>query len=422
MIVRKMLIILLVVSICLAMGMSGLVNARKIKMTMWVLGAANFIPAYNDLISQFEKENPDIVVNRVDMGWDELHQKVTTGFVTGGDLPDVMEVPTGFVTPFIKMKMFTPTPAWVMSKEEIQEKYWPATLKLIYWDGQYYGLPHTFCTDTNGFVYNKELWEKAGVNPEECDTWENLIKACQKLTVTDSSGKIIRPAIVFDHLDELIPGWILQYGGKLLSDEEDEMYIDTPAGKKALQTYKDAFFRWKIADPKVTRDAFPKGNVAAVMVGPYYGFILNQNYPSINWGFFPAPSVSDNPPYFINSENWVREVPKSSENKEAAFKWLKFMTRTDNAIKWAFCSGEFPPLKDACYDERIRTRPPFSNLISTLQYAVAIDSRNDSAYSEIWESVTDKLKFGKIGVDKAASELEKRINKMWREYDALYRG
>lgn len=418
---KKVLVVILAMSICLIMGVPGLVSAKE-KMTMWVLGAANFIPAYNSLEARFEKENPDIALNRVDMGWDELSQKVTTGFITGGGLPDVMEVPTGFVSPFIKMKMFAPTPEWVMTKEQIEEQHWSATLKLIYWDGEYYGLPFSFCTDTNGLVYNKEIWEQAGVTPEDCNTWENFIETSQKLTLTDASGEITRPALALHHEDELIPGWILQYGGKLFSDEEDEMYINTPMGKEALQTYKDIFLRWKIANPKVSREAFEKGQLAAVMVGPYYGSILNQNFPSLEWGFFPTPSVSDRPPYFINSENWIREIPRSSKHKEAAFKWLKFMTNTDNAVEMELCAGEFSALKAACYDERMSSLPAFSPLLPLLKYAVPIDSRNASASSEIWGNITDKLKFGKIGVDEAALELEKRINEIWREYDALYKG
>lgn len=401
--------------------MSGLANAQKTKMTAWVFGLPNFMAAYNKLIPRFEKENPDIAINRIDMSWDELGQKVMMGFVTGGELPDLMEVPTGFVTPFIKLKMFTPVPERIISKEEIEEKCWPTTIDLIRREGVYYGMPHTFCTDVAGFVYNKQIWEKAGVSPEDCDTWENLMKVFQKLTITDSSGKITRAAMCTQHEDELIPGWALQYGGEILSDEGNRIYLNTDAGKKALQTYVDLFFRWKVTDLRIPRETFVKGQLSAVLVGPYYGKVLDQEYPSLQWGFFPTPSVTNRPPYFINSENWVRGVAKSSKNKEAAFRWIKFMTETDNAVEWALSAGEFPPIKDACYDERITTHSALGPLLPSLKYAVSIDSRNDDAYKEMWKEITDKLGFGKIGIAEAAAELEKQINEMWARYDALYK-
>ncbi len=418
---KKVLITsVLLLSVFLLTGVSGLAQTQKTEITAWVFGYPNFMAAYDKLIPLFEKEHPDIQVNRIDMSWGELGQKVITGFVTGGNLPDLMEVPTGFVTTFIKMKMFAPTPEWVMAQDEIEEKCWPTTIDLIREEGIYYGMPHTFCTDINGFIYNKKIWQEVGVDPADCDTWENTMKVFQKLTIIDSSEKITRAGLITFHENELIPGWALQYGGKVLSDEGDKIYMNTPAGKKALQTYKDLFFHWKVADPRITRDAFTKGQVTAVMIGPYYGKVLDQEYPSLEWGFFPVTSVTDRPPYFINSENWVREVPKSSQKKEAAFTWIKFMTEPDNAITWALTTGEFPPIKSACYDERIANNPALGPLLPTLPYAVSIDIRNDSAYKEVWKEITDKLVFGKIEIDEAAAQVEKKVNEIWAQYDALY--
>lgn len=400
---------------------TGACGAKK-TITVWVLGASNFVPGYNKLFADFEKENPDIKVNRIDMGWEELSTKLTTAFATGGELPDLTEVPVTFVSPFIKLGLFAPVPESVMTKAESEEKYWLQTLAFLLEKGKYYGLPATYTTDKIGVLYNKKLWRQAGVQPENAKTWEDFMKIAQKLTKRDATGNIIQVGLL-NHggeEEETFFGWTLQYGGKVLTEDGKRMAFNSPEGRKALQTYVDVPDKWKVDDPKFPVDAFSKEQVASQLIGPYQGFILKQDFPSIEWGFFPQPKLTDKPPYFVLTVDWVRLVPKSSRNKDETFKWLKFMTDDKRAVYWALVCGEFPPLKKASQDPEILKDPALGPLAPLLQYGVAIDLKNANRFREMLYNVLDEILFHKISIDEGLAKMEREGNLIFEEYDALY--
>lgn len=386
---------------------------------VWVFGAANFIPGYNKLFREFEVANPGLKVNRVDMGWDELNQKLITGFATGGDLPDLTEVPVTWVSPYITLEQFAEVPASVMSKAEIDKTHWPQTTVFLLHNGKYYGLPSSYTTDKIGILFNRKLWREAGVTPGNFKNWEEFMKTAQKLTKRDASGNITQAGLI-NHggeEEETIMGWTLQYGGKILSEDGKRWTFNTPAGKKALQTYIDVFEKWKVDDPKFPAwESFPQEQAASQLVGPWYGAVLTQEHPSIEWGFFPQPKITDSPPYFVLTVGWVRVVPKVSKNKEAAFKWLKFMTDIERAVYWELSIGELSAIKEATTHPDVLKDPALGPIAPLLPYGVAVDLRNGEKFRDMYYGTLDELLLGKISQGEFLQKVEEEGNKILAEY------
>ncbi len=66
------------------------------------------------------------------------------------------------------------------------ENFWPGALKSLTWQGKLYGIPTN--NETHGFIWNKAIFEKAGLDPEKPPaTWEDVKNFSKQ--IKDKTGK-----------------------------------------------------------------------------------------------------------------------------------------------------------------------------------------------------------------------------------------
>src|SRR5690348_8440435 len=103
----------------------------------------------------------------------------------------------------------------------------------VHWKGKMYGAPTW--TDARALYYNKDLLEKAGLDPAKPPaTWADIEAAAAKLTTKDSGGNYSQLGFVSTWGNP--PGFLVWYlyawqlGGDLTSDD----------GTKATYTSKES--------------------------------------------------------------------------------------------------------------------------------------------------------------------------------------
>ena len=119
--------------------------------------------------------------------------------------------------------------------EYFQKHFSEVSLKNIQGsDGRYYGVPKD--KDTVGLVYNKEMFDAAGVAyPDETWTWDDLCEASQK--IYDATGKYGYMAYGDDQLGYW--NFIYQNGGYVLAEDNITGGFDNPATVDAMRFYID---------------------------------------------------------------------------------------------------------------------------------------------------------------------------------------
>ena len=99
-------------------------------------------------------------------------------------------------------------------------------------DGNLYAVPKD--KDTVGLVYNKEMFDAAGVAyPDETWTWDDLCEASQK--IYDATGKYGYMAYGDDQLGYW--NFVYQAGGSILTEDKTRGNFTDPATKKGMEFY-----------------------------------------------------------------------------------------------------------------------------------------------------------------------------------------
>ncbi len=99
-------------------------------------------------------------------------------------------------------------------------------------DGKLYGVPKD--KDTVGLVYNKEMFDAAGVAyPDETWTWDDLVEASQK--IYDATGNYGYMAYGDDQLGYW--NFVYQAGGSILTEDKHHANFTDPATRKGMEFY-----------------------------------------------------------------------------------------------------------------------------------------------------------------------------------------
>lgn len=162
-------IALLSIIATLLLSFAGLTSAQDVTIR-YALWDTNQLPAYQECANQFQAANPGIAIEIEQLGWDDYWTAITTGFITG-DTPDVFTNHLAKYPEFLVLEQIVDIQPFVERDGVDIDMYIPGLAELWTRDGGRYGLPKDW--DTVAVVYNAEMLEAAGVDPEELNslTW-----------------------------------------------------------------------------------------------------------------------------------------------------------------------------------------------------------------------------------------------------------
>ena len=162
------------------------------------------------------------------------------------------------------------------------------------------------------------------------------------------------------------PAFVAAAGGTMLNEDQTEAAFNDEAGQAALQLWVDLIE----LSPKNIReaaDAFPAGNIAFLVSGPWEYEGWRANYPEFtDYGITLVPKKVQ---YATNIGGQNLVVYSASENPDAAVELLKFLT-TDEVQSIPNILFEGNPSKKALKDLYIDD-PDHQVFSDQLQYATA---------------------------------------------------
>lgn len=194
---------------------------------------------FEEDIAAFEKQHPDIDVVPHD-AFPCQDPKTFDAKLAGGQMEDVFYTyftDARHVVDINQAADLTPYVKDLKSYGTLQKQ-----LRDIYTvDGKVYGIPRTGYS--MGLIYNKALFEKAGLDPDRPPTtWAEVRTAAKK--IAGLGGGTVGYA---DYSAQNQGGWhftaeLYSQGGDVVSADGKQATVDTPEGRAVLQTLHD--MRW----------------------------------------------------------------------------------------------------------------------------------------------------------------------------------
>jgi multiple sugar transport system substrate-binding protein len=311
------------------------------EITVWAMGTEGEKLAV--FAKDFTAENPDAKVTVTAVPWDAAHQKIASA-IAAKQTPDVSMIGTTWQGEFAKTGALDPTPTDLIKGDAFFPGAWATTQV----NSTAYGVP--WYVETRVVYYRKDLAAKAGFTSAP-KTWDEL-KAMAKGMQAKAGAKWginLQPGKTGSWQSVLPFAWS---NGASIADDKGYTF-DNPETTEALQYYQ-SYFTEKIAPTELAEGAlepgFVKGQIGAFLSGPWHVGILNDlGGPGFADKYAVAPMpMKKSATSFIGGSNIA--VFKDARNRDAAWKFLAWLSRPDVQMKWYKMSTDLPAVQSAWQD------------------------------------------------------------------------
>ena len=204
--------------------------------------------------------------------------------------------------------------------------------------------------DNLAVVYNKEIFDKAGVEyPSDDWTWDDFVKTAAELNDPDAGiAGFGWPGTGDEDTTWRIWPLVWQQGGEIVNEEGDGVGFDGPSGEKALDVVADA-----VADDSVYIDStagsermqqlFASGKMAMNIAGPYT--LPEYVDANVDYGVAPMPSFGGEHTTIAGPDTWAI-FDNGEERSAAAIEFMKWFSEPEQQLRWISEAGSLPVTND----------------------------------------------------------------------------
>lgn len=301
--------------------------------------AGAWTDTFNTLISEFEKQHPNITVTAQKPQGNSPNPATDTvssiqNQTVAGAPPDVAQL--GFSDlDFTINQLGARSLDGLFGKDEVQKNfdgtkhaYAPTARTLADWDGTTYGIPFVFSTPV--FYYNATLFEQAGLDPADPpSTWDEVAGAAK--TIADRTGK---GGVYLDCLTKSAKDWCFQSlvrsnGGRVISEDRTSLEFADEAAVEAT-----AMAQKLVADgatPVLSQqqgyEAFARGDMGMILeTSAIQGTFTKGAKDKWDLRATTMPSFGDQPVVPTNSGASLFTFASDPAKQRASWELMKFLT------------------------------------------------------------------------------------------------
>ena len=323
-------------------------TSLEAELTWWdTSDPANEGPTFEALISKFNETYPDVTINYQSVPFGEAQNKFKTAAEAGSGAPDILRAEVAWVPEFAAAGHL-----YALDGTSVLEgNFLETPLSSNVYDGDTYGVPQV--TDTLGLMYNKKLFEKAGI-AEAPTTWAEVEEAAKALkSKAGVDGLYINNGGYF-----LLP-FIYGEGGDLVDVEAQSIEVNSEQNVAGIQAAQDLVKSGAAVKPDANNSygtmmtLFKEGKVGMIINGPWEvaGISSDPKFGGFeNLGIAPVPAGSDSAGSPVGGHNYVVWSGMEDSKADAALAFIEFMSSPESQAFVADELGLLPGNADA-YDQ-----------------------------------------------------------------------
>lgn len=378
--------------------------------------------------ADFEKENAGVKIRPIYSGsYQESIAKALTAVKSGEPPVTSILLSTDMFTlidedaivPFDEIAKSADDQAWVKS-------FYPAFMENSQTGGKTWGIP--FQRSTIVLYWNKEMFKEAGLDPNRPPAnWSEQLEYAQKLTKRDAAGKVTQWGIQIPSSG--FPYWLfqalaIQNGVNLMNAAGTETYYDRPEVVGALQYWVDLARKHKVHPEGIVewgttpKDFFER---KMAMMWTTTGNLTNvRNNAKFDFGvaMLPAGKQRGSPTGGGNFYVFKKSTPAQ---REAALKFIKWITQPARAAQWGIDTGYVAVRPDAfdtsAMKQYVAGFPAAAVARDQLPYAKAELSTHDN--QRVTKALNDGLQAALTGTktpEQALKDAQREAERLLRPY------
>lgn len=361
---------------------------------------------FNQLIADFEAENPDTTVKWVDVPWSDMETKILAA-VSAGNAPDVVNLNPNFAS------QLAAKGAWLTLDDKLsateQAVYLPKIWQATQINGDSFGFPWYLTARVT--LYNSEIFKAAGIT-DPPKTFEELATVAKKIKEKTGKYAFFISFVPEDAADVLQS--FIQMGVPLV-DDAGQAAFNTPEGKKVFQYWTDLYQQKLLPQEVLTQghqqaiQLYQSGETAILASGAEFLDTIASNAPDIAATTKAAPQISGS----TGKKNVAAMdlvIPKDTDVEAAALKFATYVTNDANQLEFAKAANVLPSTVEAMKDSYFTDVSPDATPVEAAR-SVSASQLNDAAVlipamadvAELQKIVYDNLQAAMLG-DKTVDE------------------
>lgn len=391
---------------------SGSASGAPVTVTFWHYWDGTNADTFQAMADEYSASHPGVTVKAVNVPSSDLITKIQTSAKTD-------TLPTAAIMDLVSVPQVAQTGKLVdlaplVDKATLADIY-PALLDFGKDGDKQYAVPVS--TNNIGYMYNKDLYRQAGLDPEKPPTtWEELEAQAQQ--IKDATGK---PGVeLFTQAGDSGEGltWnfqvaLWQAGGEFLDASNSKAAFNTAAGKKALQFWVDLLD--KGLAPRTQWGEFEKGNAGGAQEGSWMVGIW-QSDPPFDFGTATVPHPADGTAATNMGGERAVVFDTDAASEQAAADFLTWFLAPEQVTAWSEKTGMLPVRKavgdSAAYQEWVSSTQPLLQPYVD-QLSTARSRPNTPLYPQVslaFAKQVEKALAGQVSVDEALAAAEKDVN------------
>lgn len=323
--------------------------------------------------------------------------------LTSGDTPDIVSIDC-VLAPYYASVGALLDITEQFNALEYKDTFSGGTLELSTYEGKQYAVP--FAPDVSVLIYNKDMFEAAGLDPEKAPaTWDELIEAAKACTTDDCYGYVFSAADAGGMMFTFCP-YIWNNDGDFTSEDGSESLLNQPEAVEALQLIVDMVYEYGVTPESISsydwtasRDAFVAQKAAMIVLGSSaVGDIVNGNY-DFNVGCALIPS-SDGENYSSFSGGDSIAILADTDKADAAWQFVEFCLSEEVQVDQLAAQGNIPARSDLFDNEIYAGHPEYDVLRQALEVGEAPYSLK---YNEMYTPWLDAVQYA-LNAEKTPQE------------------
>ncbi|WP_374078884.1 extracellular solute-binding protein [Bdellovibrio bacteriovorus] len=295
--------------------------AEPVRVQLWHQMIYGHRQVLSEVLRNFEKENPDILVQETYRETEELRSSYQAAAM-GGSGPELVYGPSDQIGPFAAMKIIRPLDEVI--ETEFFKQFDPLAIPLYH---DHYYMVGGAVGNHLMLLYNKKLLP---VPPKNSD--ELIAMGKEHTKDLDGDGKTDRFGLVFNYTEPFFFAPFIPAFGEAFMTIDGKPNLDTPALRKTFEFILALRDKYKIipkeCDYETANALFKQGKAAMLINGDWsWG---DYKEAKMDFGIARIPMISETgkwPSPLVGTAGYsLNANMRSPEHLQAAVKLLKYLT------------------------------------------------------------------------------------------------